>query len=256
MTADEINTIGNTLIGMIQKFGVREKTVIAGKAGMEIGPVPASQQNMFVDSSIRSEFAKMDEKKKLSILPILAEQILANSSTAENEELVQLLGHHGYQYIDGTFVPVGLLDERESQYLPTTSASDLSKAISRLADGDESAAITSACGAVDLATSTAYDKYNLGGLPNSFQARVNTVMSRLQIFEEIEQELVGLQIKPADAAAISKEMRETIKHAANALEVIRRTQSDAHGTKPAYRRIAYDVVKWASSICGLLEGKV
>jgi hypothetical protein len=44
-------------------------------------------------------------------------------------------------------------------------------------------------------------------------------------------------------------MRETTKHAAEALQVIRRTIGDVHGTKPAYSRIAYDSIKWASAIC-------
>jgi hypothetical protein len=125
-----------------------------------------------------------------------------------------------------------------------------------LAADEESAAITSACGAVDLATAAAYDKYELGKLANSFQTRVSVVIERLGIYGEIERELVAISIKPDDAKRIANEMHETIKHAANALEVIRRTQADAHGTKPAYRRIAYDAIKWASSICGLLDGKV
>ena len=153
-------------------------------------------------------------------------------------------------------VTARLIDEREARHLPETSASELVKAVDRLASGDESAAITSACGAVDLATSAAYTKYSLGKLPNSFQTRVNVVMEKLKIYEEIKDELVAIGITPDDAKRISEQMHETIKHAANALEVIRRTQADAHGTKPAYRRIAYETIKWASAICGLLEGKV
>ena len=81
-------------------------------------------------------------------------------------------------------------------------------------------------------------------------------MEKLKIYEEIERELVAINIKPDDAKKVAEETHETIKHAANALEIIRRTQADAHGTKPAYKRIAYDAIKWASAICGLLEGKL
>lgn len=81
-------------------------------------------------------------------------------------------------------------------------------------------------------------------------------MDKLEIYEEIKRELVEIGIKTDDAESIAREMHETIKHAANTLEVVRRTQADAHGTRPAYRRVAYDAVKWASAICGLLEGKV
>ncbi len=228
---------------------------IAGKAGMAIGEVPATQQNMFVDSSIRQAFAKLTTEEKLKALPILAEQLIAVNGGAERE-LPRLLQLHGFQYAENRFVPIGLLDQREAQHLPASAASELATAISRLADGKESAAITSACGAVDLVASSAYDKYGLGKLPNSFQTRVNVVMEKLKVYEEIKQELTAIGIKLDDARKIADEMRETIKHAANALEVIRRTQADAHGTKPAYRRLSYEVVKWALAICGLLDGKV
>jgi hypothetical protein len=39
-------------------------------------------------------------------------------------------------------------------------------------------------------------------------------------------------------------------------ELIRRTLGDVPGKKPAYTRLTYDAIKWASAICGLLEGKV
>jgi hypothetical protein len=170
--------------------------------------------------------------------------------------LTKLLKLHGYEYINNTFVPVGLIDEREAQHLPASAVAELAKAVSRLAEGDESAAITSACGAVDLVTSAAYEKYGLGKLPNSFQTRVNVVTEQLKIYSEIEQELVAINIQPDAAKKIANDMHETIKWAANALETIRNTQADAHGTKPAYRRLVYETIKWASAICGLLEGKV
>ena len=55
---------------------------------------------------------------------------------------------------------------------------------------------------------------------------------------------------------IVTELHETTKHAANTLQVIRRTLGDVHGKKPAYTHLTYDAIKWASAICGLLEGKV
>jgi len=256
MTDAEISAVGNALIAMVSELSVRQKCTIAGKAGITVGVVPSEYKNTFVDSSIRKGFADLDIGGKLKALPILAEQLMAGHDDARTKETVHLLGQHGFQYIDGQFVPVGLLDEREAHHLPKKAASELAKAISRLANGEESAAITSACGAVDLTTSAAYDKYSLGKLPNSFQTRVNVVMDKLGIYEEIDQELVALNISSGDAKQISEEMHETIKHAANALEMIRRTQADAHGTKPAYRRVAYDAVKWASAICGLLEGRI
>jgi len=45
------------------------------------------------------------------------------------------------------------------------------------------------------------------------------------------------------------------RHAVEALQVIRRTTGDVHGTKPTYTRIVYDTIKWASAVCGLFEGE-
>jgi hypothetical protein len=256
MTAEEIETLGSALMGQLMALGVQKKVIIASMAGIDTSEVPSEQYNVPVNAALNRAFGKLSIERRTRALPILADQLMAVNGGAGRQELTQLLRHHGYEYINSTFVPVGLIDEREAQYLPAKAASELAKAIGRLAGGDESAAITSACGAIDLVTSAAYEKYSLGKLPNSFQTRVNVVMDALRIYDEIEQELVAINIKPDVAKKIADDMHETIKWAANALETIRNTQADAHGTKPAYRRLAYETVKWASAVCGLLEGKV
>ncbi|MFZ0312929.1 MAG: hypothetical protein WAL85_09500 [Candidatus Korobacteraceae bacterium] len=72
----------------------------------------------------------------------------------------------------------------------------MEKAVGRLAAGDESGAITSACGAVDATTTMLYEKHNLGKSDASFQAKVNTVLNRLGVFEKLEKELqeVGMPL--------------------------------------------------------------
>jgi len=100
-----------------------------------------------------------------------------------------------------------------------------------------------------------YHKHGLGDPAGSFQAKVNTVMNHLGISSKIERELTEIGIGPEDARKIAAEIHEATKHATEALQVIRRTVGDVHGTKPTYRRIVYDTVKWASAICGLFEGE-
>jgi hypothetical protein len=263
MREDEAILLGNAVLAeVINSLSIPQIRIAAGAAGIDASRIPArseaqggSGSRAQVAPALQRLYAELPHTSKERAIQIFAERVLGAGEQAR-DRLVRLLEQHGYQYIDGAFVPVGLLDEREAHHLPRNSASELAKAASRLWDGEESAAITSACGAVDLATSAAYEKYGLGKLPNSFQTRVNVVMEALKIYEEIEQELTGIAIKPEDAKKIAEEMHATVKHAANTLEIIRRTQADAHGTKPAYRRIAYDAVKWASAICGLLEGKI
>ena len=64
---------------------------------------------------------------------------------------------------------------------------------------------------------------------------------------------VGRFMSSNDIDTIVDEIRQTTNHAAQALQVVRRAMGDVHGTKPALTRIAYDTIKWASAICGLLE---
>jgi hypothetical protein len=255
MTDDEINTLGSVLMGKLYDLSIQKKCIIASKAGIDISDVPTVERNPPVNRALSVAFAKLDTARRLNALPILAEQIMAVNSGMESEELTRLLEQHGYQYLDGRFVPVGLLDEREARHLPETAKSELAKAISRLTDNDESGAITAACGAVDATTTALYEKHGLGDPSGSFQAKVNTAINRLGVITKLERELAEIGVKPDDARKIAEEVHEATKHAAEALQMIRRTSGDVHGTKPTYTRIAYDSIKWASAICGLLEGE-
>ena len=77
--------------------------------------------------------------------------------------------------------------------MPLSSAAELSRATARLVDGDYSGAITAACGAVDLATQSVYEKYKIGGPgKSSFSTKVNTSLKHLHIWEEVEQEFQAL----------------------------------------------------------------
>jgi len=254
LTEAEIQKLSNVLLGKVMELSIRTKYVLVARAGIDVAEVPNVQDNAVVNPAIARAFAKLDIESKLRALPILADAI-ARISDDNRNDLTRLLGQHGYQYIDGTFVPVGLIDEREARHLPQTATAELTKAIGRLADNDESGAITAACGAVDATTTALYERHNLGEPGASFQAKVNTVINRLGVFDKLEQELREINIKPEDARKIREEMHEATKHAVEALQVIRRTNGDVHGTKPTYTRIVYDTIKWSSAICGLLEGE-
>jgi len=186
---------------------------------------------------------------------LLADEI----NTADPEvgrEVGELLGRHGYELVNGQFVPVGVLDAREALFLSTNSASDLSRAASRMAEGDWSGAITAACGAVDLATQAIYVRESLGD-PGaaSFQTKVNTALARLRVFEQMEQEFVEQGMQGGDAAALVQELKRATNHAAQALQILRRAMGDTHGSRPALKSTAYHAVKWASAICALFEDR-
>jgi hypothetical protein len=254
LAQDEITRLGNVVLGKLMTLPIGAKIVLAAQAGIDVSRVPSVQKNAVVNPAIASAFGELDLEGKRRALPILAEGI-TSERPEEGRALTKLLQRHGYQYLDGEFVPVGLLDEREARYLPATATSELTKAITRLTANDESGAITAACGAVDATTTALYEKHALGESSASFQAKVNTALNRLGIFEKLESQLKEISIKQNDAKKIREEIHQAAKHATEALQVIRRTLGDVHGSKPAYKKIAYDTIKWASAICGLFEGE-
>lgn len=198
-------------------------------------------------------FGQMSGTAQETALRILAERLIE-----DNPELAvstqDILGRHGYQFVDGQFVPVQELDAREAQFIPSSAATELGRAMSRLIEGDHSGAITSACGAVDLVTQAIYENHDLGSPAGaSFQTKVNTAFRRLRVFENMKQEFVDIGMKPEDASGLIDEMKKASNHAAQALQILRRAMGDTHGSKPALRQTAYDAVKWSSAICGLLE---
>jgi hypothetical protein len=146
---------------------------------------------------------------------------------------------------------LGLPVSGDARFLPATAASELSKAMSRLASNDESGAVTAACGAVDATASALYQKHNFGEPPGSFQSKVNTALNRLRVFEKLEQELIEVGVQPGDAHKIADEIHQATKHAVEALQVVRRTTGDVHGTKPTYTRLVYDSIKWSSAMVSL-----
>jgi hypothetical protein len=263
MTNEEIVRLYGALRSELNKLSVQDIRNTVAAAGIDVTRITAKAEarsglgsRAEVMPAVDRLFGEIPPSAQEVALRILAERLIG-----KNEDLAksvqEILGHHGYQYIAGSFVPVGLLDIREAQFLPALASAELARATARLADGDDSGAITSACGAVDLVTQQIYEKHCLGDPGKvAFQAKVNTALKQLCIFEDMEKEFQVLGMKPADASSVINELRETTNHAVQALQVLRRAMGDTHGSKPALRSTAYDTIKWASAICGLLEGKI
>lgn len=262
MTQDEATLLGNAILAeLTNSLSIPQIRLAAAASGIDASRIPArseaqggSGSRAEVAPALLQLYADLPLERKERALPILADRVMAAGDRAR-DRLTYLLGQHGYQFYNGALVQAGVLDVREAQHLPQTATSELAKAISRLADNDESGAITAACGAVDATTTALYEKHNLGDAGASFQTKVNTAISRLGIITKLERELTEIGVKPGDAHKIAEEVHEATKHAAEALQVIRRASGDVHGTKPTYTRIVYDAIKWSSAICGLLEGE-
>ena len=168
LTEEEVLIIGNAVIAeLTDQLSIPKIRQAVGRAGFDTARIPAEDRRASVVPAIQKLFGDMPFEQKLRVLPILAGQLNEESAT-------KLLRPHGYQFVDGHFVPLAAADARESRFMPPSSAEQISTAFDRLSVGDEDGAIAAACGAVDTATVAAYEKYNLGQPPESFQAGHST----------------------------------------------------------------------------------
>lgn len=246
---EDIGRLFGVLLAELRSLSLTNARTVVAAAGITGLNAPKQYWDPFF-TGVESAFYRLEPEARLAALRILASR-LANSGTVRS-----LFAHHGYEYIDGTFVPTALLDQREARYLPPSSASELAKATKRLVDGDETGAITSACGAVDSLMQQLYTAHGLGNPASAaFAAKVNTAAQRLGVFQEMKDEFIEVGMAMSDAEAIVGEMGKSINHAAQMLQALRRSMGDVHGSKPSLRRAAYNAIKWASAICGLFEGR-
>lgn len=249
LTDEQVQRLFGVLLSALRQLRLTDARVAVAEAGITGLNAPEQYWDPFI-ASVDAVFHRMEPESQLAALNILANRF------ADNDDVANLLAQHGYVHIEGAFVPIGLFDQREAQHLPPQSASELARATKRLVDGDETGAITAACGAVDSLMRELYVNHGIGNPGQvSFAAKVNTAFQRLQIFEDMKSDFLALGIDDVEAERIIEDMKRATNHAAQALQTLRRTMGDVHGSRPALRRSAYDSIKWASAICGLFEGR-
>ena len=247
LSDEEIGRLFGVLLAELRTLSLTSARAAVAAAGITGVNAPAQYWDPFL-AGVEGVFHKFGPEGRLAALRILADRFSAS------EKVCNLFAQHGYEYLDGTFVPTGMLDQREARFLPPSSASELAKAMKRLTDGDETGAITAACGAVDSLMQQLYSVNGLGDPGKvAFAAKVNTATKKLLIFENMQDQFVSLGIDPTHAQTIVTEMRNATNHAAQMLQTLRKTMGDVHGSKPALRRTSYESIKWASAICGLFE---
>jgi len=244
----------------LNKLSVQDIRNTVAAAGFDVSLITAKSEARIglgsraeVMPAVDRLFGRMSDSAQETALCVIAERLIGGNHELDSSTQA-ILGRHGFLFVGGQFVPVSDLDAQEARFIPPSAATEVARAMARLIDGDFSGAVTSACGAVDLVTQTIYEKHGLGDPAGvSFQAKVNTALQRQQVFESMNQEFVDLGMKTVDASELVDNMRKATNHAAQALQILRRAMGDTHGSKPALRQTAYDVVKWSSAICGLLE---
>ncbi len=249
LTDEQIRRLFGVVLAELRSLSLTNARAAVASAGIVGVNSPQQYWDPFL-AGVETAFNRLEPEAQFAALRILAARF------SDSENVKKLFAQHGYQYIDGVFVPAALLDEREARYLPRSSAFELSKAMKRLVEGDESGAITAACGAVDTLMQHLYVTHNLGDPGKvAFAAKVGTATARLNIFEDMMDQLTALGIKNDLASEIITDMRKSTNYAARMLQGLRKAMGDVHGSKPALRRSAYDTIKWASAICALFEGR-
>jgi hypothetical protein len=247
LKSTDVQRLFGVVYAQLRKRTLSEARTIVAKAGIFGFSAPEQYWAPFL-AGVQEAFNKMGGEAQLAALLILADEF------SDQEEIKRLSQKHGFAFIGNTFVPIGLIDSREATFLPESSATELAKAMNRLAQGDNTGAITAACGAVDAVTQQLYEQNALGEPGRvSFAAKVNTVLQKLKIFESLKFDLMKDGMSEKAAREIVDEMSKATNHAAQMLQNMRKSSGDVHGSKKASQRIAYEAVKWASAICGLLE---
>ena len=249
LSEEEVGRLFGVLLAELYTLSLTKARTVVAAAGITGVDAPTQYWDPFL-TGVEQAFYRLESDSRLTALRILADHF------SHSERIRSLFAQHGYEYVDGTYVPVALLDQREALYLPPSSATELAKVMKRLVDGDETGAITAACGAVDRLMQELYKAHCLGDPAKvAFAAKINTAAQQLGIFEEMKTEFANLEMNISDAETIVAEMRKATNHAAQMLQALRRTMGDVHGSKPALRHTAYEAVKWASAISGLFEGR-
>ncbi len=204
-------------------------------------------------TAIDSTIGDMDGVQFQRLLRIVTEELLRRNPTFL-DILQDSLSRLGWNYSNGTLLPIDLLDPYELEELPEESKGDLVKAASRLRDGDLSGAVSAACAAVDSVTSRVYEERKLGDPGSaSFQEKVCCAIRADGVVPVLESDLAAIGWQPNDIKPFRENLTGSINQAAYIMQKLRSDMGDVHGTKPILRPLVFDSVKWATLIVRLLR---
>jgi hypothetical protein len=200
--------------------------------------------------SVDLQFAKLEFIDQLRTVRILAERLLDQTYPEDAPARVNaLLLAHGFQFIEGNFVPVGLFDERELRFLPETAAGQISTALDRLVNGDLDGALAAASGSVETAAAAVASTSDA----DSFQQKAKLAIDAVGRLAALQDQLVGLGWKPERASMLCHNLRGTLNQAAMVMQILRSDMSDVHGAKPVLEPVVYDALKLASVLVSFMR---
>lgn len=235
---------------------------IVGLAGFDTGKIAhlvqksgSSVSKGQLISEIERELNNFSDNDKRHFLNIVIEEMLTRCSEIE-EQLERYLTRLGWQVIENKVLPIEVLDRDDMIELDEASKQDLIKAATRYRDGDLSGALSAACGAVDSLTVKIYQKHGLGDAAKaSFQERCKVSLNEVGVFDAVNQELRDIEWKESGLVPFGKNFEGALNQAAFIMQTLRANMADVHGTKPVFKPLVFDSIKWAQVLVRLLSGQ-
>jgi len=251
------NALRATLQNNFTFYDIKE---IVGLAGFDLASISHLEQRAGggaskgqlmtgVDRGLR-QFGDDSFKR---FIAVVAEEILKrrpDSRDSLEDNLLRL----GWSLSGNSVIPVEIFDTSILPELPPESQHDLTKAAQRLRDGDLSGAISSACGALDAATSEIYSSAGLGDpVKASFQERCKRSLEAKGVIPQMEQHLRELGWNEQEIKPFRKNFEGALNQGAYVIQTLRSNMGDVHGTKPILKPLVFDCLKWAELMLRALK---
>lgn len=268
---NNINSAWAAIVPILKNFDFYTIKEIVGLAGFDIQNLdelgidtnnwnkPNRQQLV---SEIGGYFSRFPEQKKQHFLNVVIEEVLSREHEfygdySIEDRLQNYLNRLGWQLIDNKVLPIEILDLSDLDELDSSAREDLIKASTKFRDGDLSGAISSACAAVDSVTTKIYgsnDKLKVSDA-KSFQAKCKIALNEKKVFADIESQLNELGWEKGKVKQFHDNLEGSLNQAAFIMQLLRSEMSDAHGTKPVFKPLVFDSIKWSQIIVRLLSKK-